>query len=117
MKRQDNQNQDLPTSEWDRLDELIHELTALRSKMLELESEGMVPARHIHPSYQQSARNLLHYLALRRHDLRHLQDQLTALGLSSLGRAEAHVLSTVEALLAVLHRQESPGQTRSIPAA
>ncbi|MHB8952074.1 MAG: pyruvate kinase [Pirellulaceae bacterium] len=108
MKRQDNQNRDLPNCEWDKLDELINELTALRSKMLELESEEMVRAHRIHPSYQQSARNLLHYLALRRHDLRHLQDRLTALGLSSLGRAEAHVLSTVEALLAVLHRLALP---------
>ena len=55
-------------------------------------------------NHQESARNLLHYLALRCHDLRPLQLQLAALGLSSLGRAEIHVLVTVDAVLGVLHR-------------
>lgn len=44
-----------------------------------------------------SARNLAHYLALREADARPLQDQLRALGLSSLGRAEACALATVRA--------------------
>jgi pyruvate kinase len=58
----------------------------------------------VHPSYEASAKNLLHYLALRRRDLRSLQRRLAALGLSSLGRAESHVLSTVDTVLEVLHR-------------
>ncbi len=41
--------------------------------------------------------NLLHYLAIRRHDLRPLQRRLAALGLSSLGRCEAQVLATLTA--------------------
>jgi pyruvate kinase len=44
------------------------------------------------------ARNLLHYLALRQHDLRDLQAALAALGLSSLGRSERCVLATLEAV-------------------
>jgi pyruvate kinase len=58
----------------------------------------------VHANYRDSARNLLHYLALRRRDLRPLQLRLAALGLSSLGRAESHVLATVDAVLDVLHR-------------
>jgi pyruvate kinase len=58
----------------------------------------------VHSNYQESARNLMHYLALRRRDLRPLQMRLAALGLSSLGRAESHVLATVDAVLDVLHR-------------
>lgn len=58
----------------------------------------------VHANYQDSARNLLHYLALRRQDLRHLQFRLAALGLSSLGRAESHVLAAVDRVLEVLHR-------------
>jgi pyruvate kinase len=57
----------------------------------------------VHANYRDSALNLLHYLTLRRHDLRPLQDRLATLGLSSLGRAEAHVLATVEATLETLH--------------
>lgn len=58
----------------------------------------------VHLNYRESARNLLHYLTLRRHDLRPLQLRLAALGLSSLGRAESHVLATVDSVLELLHR-------------
>src|SRR5262249_49259762 len=48
------------------------------------------------------ARNLLHYVALRRHDIRELQEQLAELGLSSLGRTESHVLAAIRAVLGML---------------
>jgi pyruvate kinase len=54
--------------------------------------------------HKESARNLIHYLALRRHDIRELQEELAALGLSSLGRTESHVLAGIEAVLKLLHR-------------
>ena len=41
------------------------------------------------PSYAASAANLAQYLALRHHDLRHLQRELMRHGLSSLGRFES----------------------------
>ena len=52
-----------------------------------------------------SARNLIHYLAVRAHDIRGLQADLARLGLSSLGRMEAHAmasLNVVADLLALL---------------
>ncbi|MDX2131341.1 MAG: pyruvate kinase [Planctomycetota bacterium] len=49
-----------------------------------------------------SARNLLHYLALRSDDLRDLHEPLAAHGLSSLGRAEAHVLANLDGVIAAL---------------
>lgn len=52
----------------------------------------------VHPRNIPSAENLLHYLALRSADLRDLQTELSRHGLSSLGRAEAHV---EDSLLAV----------------
>jgi len=91
------------------LDNLIRELTTLHSDLLALEIEGMAQATNIHASYQQSAKNLLHYLALRRHDIRRLKDRLSALGLSSLGRSESHVRATVEALMRVLYRLDRRG--------
>lgn len=86
------------------LDDLIRELNALRSDMGQLEIEGMSKATNLHPGYERSARNLLHYLALRRHEIRGLQERLSLLGLSSLGRSESHVQATVDAILDVLHR-------------
>jgi pyruvate kinase len=49
-----------------------------------------------------SARNLAHYLALRKHDLRHLQAALAYWGFSSLGRTESRVLPNLDATLASL---------------
>ena len=81
---------------------LLAELTALRTEMLDETHRCQSLLDAVHPTYRESARNLLQYLVLRRHDLRPLQQRLAALGLSSLGRAEAHVLATVDALLHTL---------------
>jgi hypothetical protein len=83
---------------------LIHELSAIRQQMLDLEALGLQKSVHIHPTYLQSARNLFHYLALRRHEIRPIQERLSALGLSSLGRTESHVLTSVNKVMEALHR-------------
>jgi pyruvate kinase len=83
---------------------LIRELSAVRSDMLGLETECEERLRSLHESQRESARNLLHYLALRRHDLRKTQQRLAARGLSSLGRSEPHVRRNLDAVLGVLHR-------------
>ncbi len=59
------------------------------------------PALH-RPGFLPSAENLARYLALRRDDLRDLQDALVPLGLSSLGRCEAHVAASLDAVSAAL---------------
>ncbi len=86
------------------IEDLIGELTAIRSDIIAEAARQQRRLDDVHTNYRDSARNLLHYLALRRRDLRPLQLRLAALGLSSLGRAESHVLSTVDAVLEVLHR-------------
>ena len=86
------------------VEELIRELGELRAEMLALEARVLERMPKVHPSHLASARNLLHYAVLRRHDARGLQTKLTALGLSSLGRCEAHVLATIESVLFALHR-------------
>jgi pyruvate kinase len=63
----------------------------------------VVPSWTRFPRRNASALNLLQYLALRRHDLRHVQPQLTSRGLSSLGRTESHVRQSLETVLQVLH--------------
>jgi pyruvate kinase len=82
---------------------LIDELSALRADLLRQE-EALAARGGFPPGCEASARNLVHYMALRNHDIRGLQDRLAALGLSSLGRAESCVLATVNAVLRVLHR-------------
>jgi len=53
----------------------------------------------VHVRQKQSVTNLIHYLALRREDLRPLQDDLHDAGLSSLASAEGHILRQVQAVL------------------
>lgn len=105
---------DMPDADYSQLQELIQQLNLLRSEMLELETSGLVGCAKVHPEHRASARNLMHYLALRRHDLRHLQSQLAALGLSSLGRTESHVMSALRAVVNLLARltgsEEVPAQ-------
>jgi pyruvate kinase len=66
-----------------------------------------------------SARNLVHYLALRLHDLGTVQRDLAAYGLSSLGRAESHVLANLDAVLRALRsltgREETDAEAGSAP--
>jgi pyruvate kinase len=66
--------------------------------------------------YNASARNLLHYLALRHYDLRDFQQELSSFGLSSLGRMEANTLAGLNAVLAVLHKMNGRTKARTIPA-
>lgn len=91
---------------WDRqvCQGLITQLWSLRSEMLESEVRHAACLSKVSPASRDSARNLVHYLAFRTHDLRPLQGKLAWLGLSSLGRAEAHVLASVDKVLGILHR-------------
>jgi len=93
-------------TEWhpDQLWKLIDLLESIRSEMAGLESALSERWRDIHPSQIPSSANLMHYVALRRHDVRQIQEQLAILGLSSLGRAESHVLGAIDAVLRILYR-------------
>jgi len=85
-------------------DSLIEQLTEIRSGMIGLEQKYLGTLDGLPQTHQMSARNLVHYLALRRRDVRALQHNLASLGLSSLGRMESHVLCGVESVLGLLHR-------------
>lgn len=88
----------------ERAQRLIAPLQELYNQARAVEQAQTEQLQQIEPIFRASACNLLHYLALRQHDLRQLQNELTMLGLSSLGRLEAHTLATLEAVLVALHR-------------
>ncbi len=81
---------------------LIPALERLRQEAVALEGAHRDQVDAAHPAYRDSARNLLHYLALRQSDIRDLQDDLATIGLSRLGRAEAHVMSSLDAVSTAL---------------
>ena len=77
--------------------DLADRLHTLTDSVVSTGDDETFALEQIHPRNIASAQNLLHYLALRSSDLRHLQGELTRHGLSSLGRAEAHVEATLRA--------------------
>lgn len=78
--------------------DLIDQLEAVRTLGHSLEERFAMEVDRADPRFRPSLRNLLHYLALRHHDIRTLQNHLGELGTSRLGRAESHVLASVRAV-------------------
>jgi pyruvate kinase len=83
---------------------IIARLQPIRLEVSQAEQHFREELDHTYLGNLQSARNLVHYVSLRRHDIRELQQDLGRLALSSLGRLESHVIATLDALLALLHK-------------
>ena len=92
--------------------ELVRELETLRRRILARAAGANLS--EFGPN-RESARNLLHYLALRRVDLRQVQRCLSDLGLSSLGRAEGHTLHHLDAVLGHLRGASGAGRPEAGP--
>src|ERR1700757_5177641 len=86
------------------VESLIARLRPIRLEVLQAEKHFREQLDQVYLGNLQSARNLVHYLGLRRHDIRELQEDLGRLALSSLGRLESHVIATLDALLALLYK-------------
>ena len=99
------------------LEALEADIRSVRDAMLTAETARAAEIASTHPAHRRSATNLIHYLELRRSDVRDLQARLAAMGLSSLGRSEAHVLATIEEVLSVLARlngHEPPARAAAV---
>jgi pyruvate kinase len=79
-------------------------LQAISDCAREFESRYAEDLLAVHPEFRESARNLVHYLALRQTDIRELQQDLAILGLSSLGRAERNVMASIRAVQSALKK-------------
>jgi pyruvate kinase len=95
-----------PSEEWNvsSTNALIDQLRSLRESMLGAPQRFDGWLRAVDPAHEDSATNLVHYLAMRGADLRELQQHLAKMGVSSLGRAETHVLANVDKVIGILHR-------------
>lgn len=78
---------------------LIEALEQLHAEMRREHAARADELARVHPTHRHGAANLVDYLVLRRHDIRSVQVALAELGLSSLGRAEEHVITTLERVL------------------
>ena len=81
-----------------RLVRLLEQVDELLNSLSEAERSWAGWISAIAPEHRSSARNLVHYWAIRQYDLRELQAGLAVFGLSSLGRSESHVQATFAAV-------------------
>jgi pyruvate kinase len=95
-------------------DVLASQLAVIRDELEALVRAEAEKIDLVHPSHRLDAVNLCHYLALRRHDVRALQRQLSERGLSSLGRCEPHVMATLLAVSAAAQGRR-PGLPPDVP--
>lgn len=86
----------------DDIQRVSNQLKLIHERALEFEANYASELALVHPKLRQSAENLVHYLALRQADIGDLQDDLAVLGLSSLGRANRNVISSIEAIQGAL---------------
>ncbi|WP_291864635.1 pyruvate kinase [Accumulibacter sp.] len=89
----------------------------LREDAMAIEDELDDRLRLVAPECAASARNLAHYLAVRRVDIRILQRELGRLGLSSLGRMEAHVMASLDNVadvLCLLRKSAVPDRVQAV---
>jgi len=80
------------------------QLQAIHDRATALEAKYATELPGVHPEFRAGARNLVHYLALRKSYTHDLRKSLRRLGLSSLAHAERNVLGSIEAVqLAMEH--------------
>jgi len=75
-----------------------------KAKELEKVHESML--EQVHPVFQKSAANLVHYLAFRSFDIDKLQSELENLGLPFLSTIESHVMRSLYNLQNILHLED-----------
>lgn len=92
-----------PKKRKQKANQLIPAISELRRRALAIEATYQEDLQQVAADYQPSARNLLHYLAIRQTDMRHIQNELVALGLTSLGKTETAVMYAFDSVLHNLH--------------
>ena len=86
------------------------QLEDLERKMLNESASRCDFLKKIHTKQLDAAKNLLHYLVLRKEDVRELQDALHIAGLSSLASSESHIHSQLQSILMRLGKNYSPDE-------
>jgi len=86
------------------IEQLSERLRAIHDRAIALEAKYEAELNEVHPASREGARNLVHYLALRKSDTSELRQDLRRLGLSSLDRAERNVLGSIDAIEQALSR-------------
>ena len=75
---------------------LLKKVKDLEASALAVELEKKAILKHIHHANMASARNLLHYLAIRSQDIQTLQNDLSELAISSNSHSESYTLNSLQ---------------------
>jgi pyruvate kinase len=81
---------------------LISEIQYILDFVKKREADLADLIRQVQPHYRDSARNLVHYMALRSFDLRPIQEELSMMSISSLGHSEGYTLTNLKKILHLL---------------
>ena len=88
----------------EKVKELIAQIEIILDAIRLEEANAEALLLQINPEYFKSARNLIHYNAFRKFDLRTTQKELQNIGLTRLAKAEGHLLSSVLKTRFILYR-------------
>lgn len=78
---------------------ILSQLTNIAEEMIYYENKHLLPTTQLNENFKLSATNLIHYLVLRKTEIRELQEYLHHIGLSSLTNSESHTLSQLIAVI------------------
>ncbi|MGH3633408.1 MAG: pyruvate kinase, partial [Mycobacterium sp.] len=107
----------LETNTTRRLIRLLEQVDNLLARLSDAESSWAGWLSAVVPERRPSARNLVHYWALRQYDLREVQSELAVFGLSSLGRSESHVQAALGAVRSAITAMLGQGWQPAAPSA
>lgn len=84
--------------------EMIARISLIIDSAIEMEKRYHDKISRVHPDYKQSAKNLVHYMALRQHNLDDLQDTLRNMGLTPFDHPEPFVMRSLMMTKVILQR-------------
>lgn len=97
------------------IEQMLRQIEAIIEQAHALEAQHREQLERVHPNFKESARNLVHYRAMRSNDIRELQKQLGYMGISRLAKAESHTMANLSITHSILHAfmQDSPLQIQA----
>ena len=96
MKKTNKSKTDRTANKLEKIKSMISQLESLKTEALHYEKVYKKSLRKVHPDNLVSAKNLIHYRALRQHDLTKLQKELGNMGLPRLARIQTNVLTSLD---------------------
>ena len=80
------------------IEQVREQLREIYDRAMALEAKYSAELAGVHPEFDEGAKNLVHYLALRKSFTHDLRTKLRRIGLSSLAHAERNVLGSIQAV-------------------